>query len=365
MLELDVSWRGGDFQLAFRATVEHPRSALFGRSGAGKSSLLTLIAGLRKPARGRIVLDGEVLFDSAARLDVPAHRRRVGVVFQEPRLFPHLDVRGNLRYGARLAPADAPGAGFDETVAMLELGNLLARRPAELSGGEQRRVALGRALLARPRLLLLDEPLAGLDAGLRQRVIPFLQRVFAHTRLPVLLVSHALEEVLQLCGHILVIDRGKLLSAGDFAALSGDPDFLGYTGGSGLANVWTATVAGEDDEAGVCRLDCGGPTLSAPLAGLAPGSAVSLAVRPEDVALSAGTLSGVSIQNQLPGVVEALAEVGGRVLVRLDVGRPLLAEVSRRARSSLGLAPGGRAVALIKVQAVRVLGPRAAVDPAD
>ncbi len=223
---------GFALDLAFAAPVPGV-VALFGPSGGGKSSVLAAVAGLLRPQAGRVALDGATLTDTAARVFVAPERRRCGVVFQEARLFPHLSVETNLRYGLRRAPRDAAGPGFEEVVGLLGIGHLLRRRPAGLSGGERQRVALGRALLSRPRLLLMDEPLAALDAPRRAEVLPFLERLHAEARLPILYVTHALEEVDRLADTLVLIEAGRAVAAGPVEALmsvTAGPDFPSWPG---------------------------------------------------------------------------------------------------------------------------------------
>lgn len=212
MIELQVQKTLGDFKLdaAFRsdATV----TALVGPSGSGKSSLIGAVAGLLKPERGSITVAGRTIFDSERRINVPAHRRRIRVVFQESRLFPHFSVRQNLLYGRWLAGADRR-TSFDEIVSLLALERLLARRPRTLSGGERQRVALGRALLANPTALLLDEPLASLDAARKEEVLPYLQRLVAETRIPILYVSHQRDEIERLARCVVTLDAGRVVNA--------------------------------------------------------------------------------------------------------------------------------------------------------
>lgn len=203
MLVVDVMLERGSFRRRVQLREDARIVALTGHSGAGKTSVLHAIAGLLRPSLGRIEIDGQVLFDSAADIDLPPHRRGIGYVFQDARLFPHLNVRRNLLYGRRRADPDAPARfGFDEVVALLGIGPLLKRRPANLSGGEAQRVAIGRALLSQPRLLLLDEPLSSLDRARREEVIPYLQRLRDETRLPMVYVSHAEEEVRRLTATV-------------------------------------------------------------------------------------------------------------------------------------------------------------------
>lgn len=203
VFELDLQLRRGSFACAVALRSSARVVALVGRSGSGKSSVLHAVAGLLRPCRGRIVVGGRVLFDADARIDVPAHRRRLGYVFQDARLFPHLDVRGNLLYGA---PATDARFAFDDVVALLGLEALLARGTAALSGGEAQRVALGRALLAQPEALLLDEPLSMLDADRRDELLGYFERVRDAVALPMLYVSHDAAEVARIAGDVHRLD---------------------------------------------------------------------------------------------------------------------------------------------------------------
>jgi molybdate transport system ATP-binding protein len=219
MLAVDVEKRLGDFSLAARFETAGGVTALFGASGAGKTTLVNMIAGLITPDRGCIRLDDTVLFDSAARIDVPAHRRRIGYVFQEGRLFPHLSVATNLDYGRRMLGLARDGAEMARIVNLLDIGHLLARRPGKLSGGERQRVAFGRALLMRPRLLLLDEPLASLDAARKREILPYLQKLRDEAHVPMVYVSHHAPELKRIATSVVLLDGGRVAAAGGLDVL--------------------------------------------------------------------------------------------------------------------------------------------------
>jgi molybdate transport system ATP-binding protein len=214
MLVVDVEKTLGEFALNAAFEAAGGATALFGPSGAGKTSLINMVAGLLRPDRGRIVLDGETLFDAAKRIDVPAWRRRIGCVFQEGRLFPHLSVRHNLDYGRWMGGHDANPAAFAHVVELLDIGALLDRRPGKLSGGERQRVAVGRALLMRPRLLLLDEPLASLDEARKADILPYLERLRDEAKVPMIYVSHDAAEVKRIASRVVRLDGGKVTAAG-------------------------------------------------------------------------------------------------------------------------------------------------------
>jgi molybdate transport system ATP-binding protein len=214
MLVVELEKQLGEFSLNILFASEGGATVLFGPSGAGKTSIINMIAGLLKPDRGRIVLDDDVLFDDAARINVPAWQRRVGYVFQEGRLFPHLSIRHNLIYGRWMGGHPDDRAAFDHAVELLDIGHLLDRRPGKLSGGERQRVAVGRALLMRPRLLLLDEPLASLDAGRKQDILPYLERLRDEAQVPIIYVSHDAAEVKRIATRVVRLDGGKVTATG-------------------------------------------------------------------------------------------------------------------------------------------------------
>ena len=222
MLSVDVEKMQGEFYLAARFDAAGSITALFGPSGAGKTTLVNMIAGLVTPDRGRILLDDAVLFDSSARINVPAHQRRIGYVFQEGRLFPHLSVAQNLDYGRWMSGHPADATERERIVALLDIGHLLPRRPGHLSGGERQRVAVGRALLTKPRLLLLDEPLASLDRARKLEILPYLARLRDEARVPMVYVSHQAGEILRLASQVVRIDDGRVLASGGLELLDAE-----------------------------------------------------------------------------------------------------------------------------------------------
>jgi molybdate transport system ATP-binding protein len=221
MLVVEVEKQLGEFSLNALFASESGATVLFGPSGAGKTSIINMIAGLLTPDRGKIMLGDDVLFDSAARIDRPAWRRRIGTVFQEGRLFPHLSVKHNLIYGRWMGGHPKDIAAFDHAVELLDIGPLLERRPGKLSGGERQRVAVGRALLARPRLLLLDEPLASLDAGRKDDILPYLVRLRDEAKVPMIYVSHDAAEVKRIASRVVRIDGGQVTATGGVELLGG------------------------------------------------------------------------------------------------------------------------------------------------
>lgn len=335
-------------------TGDAPVTVLFGRSAAGKSSIIAAIAGLLRPAMGRILLDGVALFDAAARVDSPASRRRVGVVFQDSRLFPHRSVRDNLLYGWRRAPEPRP-LGLAAVVEPLGIAHLLDRRPATLSGGERQRVAIGRALLAHPRLLLMDEPLASLDGERKAELLPLIAQLPGHFGIPVIYVSHTVDEVLRLADRMVLVDQGIVLAEGSVEEVANRADFAqiaAVEGGPDAFTVINATVTGHDVPEGLTRLSFSGGMLTVPRLTAHPGERVRLRVAAGDVILALERPGGISVRNVIPARITAIAEAGPMLDVLLFAGGPLRARISRSAREELGLAPDMSVFALIKSAAL-------------
>ncbi len=353
MLEVALRHRFGADGFGLDVAFTAPSTgvtALFGPSGCGKTTILSAIAGLLQPQAGCVTLDGVALVDTAASLVVPPERRRCAVVFQDARLFPHLQVEGNLRFGLRRAPRDATGPSFDDVVALLGIGHLLARRPLGLSGGERQRVALGRALLARPRLLLMDEPLAALDGARRAEVLPFLARLRDAAQMPILYVTHALDEVDTLADTLVLLEAGRVLAAGPIEALSARTDLpLAARRDAGV--VLACTLLARDDASGLSRLGFPGGELIIPRRAEPAGTRLRVRLRARDVAVATVRPDGLSIHNILPCTLAGISQAGTphEVFLRLAVGETiLLARVMQDSIARLGLVPGMALFALVK-----------------
>jgi len=362
MLEVDIEHRLGTFALDVHFRSGRGLTALFGRSGGGKTSVVNTIAGLISPHKGRIVVDGSVLTDTELGIRLPTHRRRVGYVFQEGRLFPHLTVRQNLLFGRWFAPMAASPGRLDDVVDLLGIGALLDRRPTRLSGGEKQRVAIGRALLASPRLLLMDEPLASLDARRKDEILPFIERLRDHGGVPIVYVSHAVAEVTRLATTIVLISDGRVRAAGSVREVMGRAELYPMTGRFEAGAVLSARVAAHDAGWGLTELAGAFGRLTVPRLDLPVGTPLRVRIRARDVILAAAPPSGISALNVLAGRVEALVpieEAALEVQLRLGAER-LLARVTRRSGAALGLVPGCEVFAVIKTVAIdrRSLGPR-------
>lgn len=353
-LEVDVKRRLGSFAIEAGFASEPGITALFGRSGAGKSSIINMISGLLKPESGHIEVDGRVLFDRARRINVAPRKRRIGYIFQEARLFPHLKVRRNLLYGRRFTPAGERFVEFEPVVELLGIGHLLEQRPPMLSGGERQRVAIGRALLASPRLLLMDEPLASLDEARKNEILPYIERLRDQFQLPIVYVSHAFEEVMRLADRLVVMADGQVAAAGTLTEVTGSLDAGSVMGPDQAGTVVTARVTGHDDADGLTRLRCDGGELVVSRLGLAEGAAVRVHIHALDVSIAVQCPRGLSIQNVLAArIAEIGRETGPYVELRLDAaGMPIIAHVTHRAARELELAPDRPVFALIKSVAI-------------
>jgi molybdate transport system ATP-binding protein len=331
-------------------------TVLFGPSGAGKSTIISVAAGLLRPDECRIVVDDQVLADTASRIWLPPERRRVGLVFQDARLFPHMSVASNLRFGLRRV---APGpVRFDEVVELLGIGTLLSRRPHTLSGGERQRVAIGRALLAQPRLLLMDEPLASLDSARKAEIMPYLTRLKTALNLPILYVTHALDEVAQLADSLVLIDSGQMIGCGPLSEIAARGD-LPLARRDDAGALLLCRVAEHDVRRELSRLEGGGATLWVPLLDAAVGSERRVRIPAREVILAGKPPEAISVHNIVPGLVRRMTSDTARRSVLVEIALPsgaLIARVTPDAIVRLGLRSDRPVLALIKSTSIEVLG---------
>ena len=348
-LSLDIALSRAEFALAVRDELTWTGiTALFGASGSGKTTLLRSVAGLERDARGRVAFDGETWQNESTW--VPAHRRHIGYVFQDGRLFSHLDVEQNLRFALKRAGRSPGGAGikFDDTVAALDLAVLLPRRPASLSGGEQQRVAIARALLTNPRLLLMDEPLSSLDAGRKREILPHIERLPAAFGVPILYVTHNLDEVARLAADVVLLANGRVVAKGPVAEIFERPDLAPFTSGDAAGAVLRVRAVSHAD--GVATLALGDEMLRVPMAALAAGTELPLRIHARDVALATRRPTHLSIRNVLAArILRIERTTGPNTDVVLDVaGQHLRARITSDAATELELAEGQDVFALIK-----------------
>ncbi len=346
MLQVRITKRLGDFTLDVDVTAPAGVTAIFGRSGSGKTSLVNAVAGLLRPDAGRIAVGDDVLFDSQTRQNLAPQKRRVGYVFQDARLFPHMNVQRNLTYGG-----DHDAA---RVIEVLGLGDLLQRRPAGLSGGERQRVALGRALMSDPQILLMDEPLAALDAPRKAEILPYIERLRDEVQIPILYVSHDMSEVARLASTLVVLEGGTVVASGPAGDVLARPDAVPLLGVRDAGSVIIAKVAGRLLDDGLTEVAFSGGRIVLPGNLGRLGQKVRLRIPAQDVILAREAPKGISALNVLPVTITAIEQGRGPgVAVGLRAGNDqLLARVTRRSAKLMELAEGQQIFAIIKATAV-------------
>ncbi len=352
-LFVEAKQRLGDFLLDAGFTSTTGVTALFGPSGSGKTSLIRVVAGLSRPDAGRLILDGETLLDTQDGVFVPKHRRRFGYVFQEARLFPHLNVWQNLSYGRWFAPRHLRHQNFDRVVELLGLGGLLHRRPARLSGGEKQRVAIGRALLSSPRLLLMDEPLTGLDDDRKAEILPYLERLRDESRVPIIYVSHSVAEVSRLADHVVMMRDGRVQAAGRPKDVLGTfPSLSDERGGSGVVLFGIVETVDEAHQLATVRLSSG--HLILPTGHLQVGRSARMHIPERDVLVATRRPEGLSALNILEGRILALELPGdGTIRVRIECGGDtVLARITALSAERLKLEQDMPVFAIVKTVAL-------------
>lgn len=355
-LELDIAVQQGSFSLEASFGARGP-TVLFGPSGAGKTTILRAIAGLQKPARGRIEIGGRVLFSSDREIDVPVHRRRIGYVFQDGRLFPHLRVRGNLLFGRWLRGRPGSLQDFDTVVALLGLDALLDRWPRSLSGGERQRAAIGRALLSDPDILLLDEPLAGLDDERKAEVLPYIERLCRTALLPLIYVTHSMTELLRIADDAIVVSQGRVVAAGavDDVFPEAGLSLAQELDAPDTASLLRGEIRRHDDGEGLSVLATAlGELRVARLSGPV-GTPVRVYVPARDIVIATHKPSGISALNILPVRIESLSPVGahGMLAILTRDGARLRADLTRASAGHLALTPGQEVYAIVKSVGIR------------
>ncbi|MGD0189891.1 MAG: molybdenum ABC transporter ATP-binding protein [Rhizomicrobium sp.] len=349
-IEARIRHKVGAFTLDVAFSIERPGiTVLFGASGSGKTTTINALAGLLKPSEGRIVIGGRAVLDTQAGVFVPPRDRRIGYVFQEQRLFPHMTVHDNLLFGWQRTGRSMAHTPTD-IVSLLGLESLLARRPARLSGGEKSRVALGRALLSDPLLLLLDEPLAALDAARREEIVPYLERLRDEAKVPMFYVTHSVEELSRLADDVIVLNAGRIARTGDVFELLSDPEFSSLTGVAAYGAVIPVVVSGHRQAEGLTVLSFDGGTLAVPHIGHCEGTPLRIRVRAEDVLLALESPACISANNVLPAKVTAVRTVDNIYAdVQLNCGGArLLARITRASLVRLHIVEAMAVFAIIK-----------------
>ena len=351
MISVRVRHRQGDFRIDAAFTAGGGVTALFGPSGSGKTSLVEMIAGLTRPDDALITFDGTVWNDTAKRIFVPPHRRRIGYVFQEGRLFPHMTARQNLLYGRFFSPKAEWNISEREVVDLLGIERLLDQRPATLSGGEKQRVAIGRALLSAPRLILMDEPLSALDRARRQEILPYIERIRDVVKIPVIYVSHALDEVARLANRVVLLDEGRARAEG--APVEIFPELSSLTDSIAPQSVLEARMIGQEEYYGLSIAEIGDTVVTLQPIDLPEGTAVRVRVSSTDVMIALDKPENISALNHLPGKITAVTRDGPYMLVEMDCyGQRLISRVTLLSCERLGLAPGISVYALFKAVTV-------------
>lgn len=344
----------GAFNLDAAFSAGGGLTALFGPSGAGKTTLAHMIAGLLTPREGRIAINGQVLFDSDAATNLAVHRRNVGYIFQDARLFPHLTVRQNLNFSHLFGRGARNRHHFDHIVHLLGIERLLDRRPGALSGGEKQRVAIGRALLSNPALLIMDEPLAALDLARRAEILPYIERLRDESRIPIIYVSHAIEEVARLADTMVLMENGKVRAAGPVDDIMSRLDLPDLTDSLEAGSVIDATVIAQDEQYSLTALHIVGGTIIVPRLNSALQDKIRLRVRARDVAIALERPTGLSIRNILAATIVEISQPDRAFVdLKLDIGGAfLVSRITRLAAVDMKLAPNAKIFALIKSVAI-------------
>lgn len=340
------------FPLDVTFTAPPGLTVLFGRSGSGKTTIANAVAGLLRPQSGRICVNDRVLFDTDAGICLAPHRRRLGYIFQEGRLFPHLSVRQNLGYGRWFAPNNEPRESLDSVIEILGIGHLLERRPGALSGGEKQRVAIGRALLAAPHLIVADEPLAALDEQRKAEILPYFERLRDEVAVPILYVSHSAAEVARLATTVIALKNGKVARQGTAADVLSDPS-IAPTGVRDVGAVLDARVMTHHND-GLTELEARGTSVFLPHIAQPPGAIVRIRIAAHDVILARQKPTGLSALNLFSGTVHSIREgdgPGAIVTIDTSAGR-ILSRITRRSAKALDLAPGVQCCAIVKTVAI-------------
>jgi len=350
-LLVDVKHHFADFDLDMALEIDRPGvTALFGPSGSGKTTTINAIAGLLRPDSGRIKINGQTVFESASGRFVPGHKRHVGYVFQDARLFPHLSVRGNLDFGARRAKVAPSRAERDRLIELLGIGHLLARRPGDLSAGERQRVALGRTVLSKPRVLLLDEPFSALDPTRKSELLPYFETMRDEAMVPIVHVSHSIDEVTRLADQMVVVNEGAVAAQGSVYDIMSRLDLFPLTGRFEAGALLLGRIVRHHARDHLTEVDVDKNRLWVPLVDAEPGQQVRLRIRARDVMLARSKPSTISANNILRGTVrEIRTDEGAYTDVQLTCGgAKLLARVTHRSRRRLKLELGLTVYAVIK-----------------
>ncbi len=337
MLDFKFHLNRGAFILDAETVTKTSSIGIYGASGSGKSTLLDLFSGLLTPDSGYLKINDKLVFSSEENINIKAEKRNIGYVFQDMQLFPHMNVKDNLLYGYKLTPVDKRKFHLDEIIELLNIPELLERKVHQLSGGQKQRIALGRALLTSPDVILFDEPLASLDTGLKKQILPFLKRVFMDAEIPLIYVSHSIDEILYLTESVLVVDNGKIIGNGKFSEIIRENKIHNIAKDLGIDNTIQCTVISHDRKNSCSLVKFADVELKIPVVTQDEGSDVLITIRPEDIAIGLERIDNFSFQNQLPGKIMKILETDDLTIIEIDIGTIIYAELANSAVRHLGL----------------------------
>lgn len=359
-LSAHLKRKKGNFFLDIRVDFKEGITGVFGPSGAGKTSLMHLLSGLEQPDEGYVKIDDTYVVDRSTKIWEPARNRKIGYVFQEGRLFPHMTVRKNLLFATKYIPKGEQVIEFDELVNLLEVKDLLEKHPKQLSGGEKQRVAIGRALLSAPKLLLMDEPFSSLDVKLRRQIIPYLIKINRNFNIPMLVVSHDLPDLLNLTRELLLLKNGCVAGQGNYLDLVENENLFELMRGSGLMNVIQFKVEARNKDNGLTTLlnKTASRTIKVEreisLDSCQIGDEMSVSLRPEDIAITLEQIPNISIRNQLEGKICKIIQKENRNYCMVDVGFKLLVSITHASLQKMELAKGKQVWCLFKSMALQI-----------
>ena len=354
-LALQIRKQYSGFSLEIDCILKEKVTAFLGASGSGKTTLLNCISGILSPDQGEIVFQDRKLYSSNLRINLPPEKRRIGYVFQEGHLFPHINIAGNIRYG-QSRRKQKQHTDVSEIIDILEIGDLLKRHPKQLSGGQRQRVAIARSIAMAPSLLLMDEPLASLDSGLKNRIIPYLHHIKERFEIPILYVTHTISEAMALADEAYILSDGKITANGQPHQLLTSPSALPIANMTGVENVFTLTVCKSDKEGGITELEIGKQTLKIPYLDRNIGESVPIAIRAEDIIISLEPDLPISARNSLKGCIGKLKKIGDKTILSIIVeGFHLSVKITHSAKEQLNLSQNMDVYCVIKANAVNLL----------
>lgn len=357
-LKLDIQLQRNGFLLNIKAEIGNGITGVYGPSGHGKTTLLNAISGLVIPGSGYIIIKGVTVFDSAQKINVPVKNRKAGYVFQDGRLFPHLTVKQNLKYGIKKHTSDA--VTFDEVVEILNIEPLLCKKPSECSGGEKQRIAIGRSLLGGAQILMMDEPFSAVDVTLRNNIIPFLTRINQRFQIPMLIVSHDLPDLLSLTNNLLLLKNGKLKALGKFQDLILDESNVDVMKDAGLYNVFNLIAVEVYPDKNMVLLNSNShdfqvQALCQPaIEEMKTGRHTKVLIRPEDVSIALTPIDQISLRNQIEGTIEKIFSKDGFWFCLVDAGEKILVEITEASGKNMNLEPGKKVWCLFKSAALKI-----------